>query len=137
MEVLRIDYGTTSFLFTGDAETMAEYTMLSGDVPLSADVLKVGHHGSHTSSDFDFLSAVNPWYAVISCGKDNAYGHPHPETLEKLFEMNVDVFRTDLQGTIKAVSNGNTIEFTIEKEATQEALFSSPYNNMSMTDLKE
>lgn len=109
--VLKLTYGDTSFLFTGDAEAESENEMLAAGYNLRADVLKVGHHGSNSSTTPTFLKAVSPKYAVISVGKDNKYGHPHPETLAKLSEAGVQIFRTDLQGTIVAVSDGKTITF--------------------------
>ena len=123
--VLRIDYGTTSFIFTGDAEYTSEYMMIDSGLPLAADVLKVGHHGSATSSSTEFLEAVHPKYAVISCGHYNGYGHPHQETLDSLKAFDVNVFRTDLQGTIICRSDGENISFLPERE-TEEDLFSSP-----------
>jgi beta-lactamase superfamily II metal-dependent hydrolase len=106
--VVKITYGSNSFLFTGDAENVSEEEMLSSERnSLSADVLKVGHHGSSSSSTVDFINAVNPKYAVISCGVDNSYGHPHSETLTKLDDKNVELYRTDKQGTITVVCDGN------------------------------
>ena len=93
----------------GDAEAEAESDILSGGADVEADVLKVGHHGSRSSSSQKFLKAVDPAYAVISCGEDNSYGHPHAETLNNLRAMGVDVFRSDEQGTIVAVSDGSQI----------------------------
>ncbi len=109
--VLHLSYGNTSFLFTGDAEEIAEADMLSQNI--AADVLKVGHHGSHSSTSDRFLKAVNPKYAVISAGVDNSYGHPHRETLNKLANSNVKVYRTDQQGTIIAISDGKSLQFTV------------------------
>ena len=113
--ILRIDYMDTSFLFTGDAEYMAEYMVIDGLLPLEANVLKVGHHGSQTSSTLEFINAVNPTYAVISCGRNNSYGHPHKETLESLSNKDVTILRTDLQGTIHFHSNGESITFETER----------------------
>ena len=113
--ILRIDYMDTSFLFTGDAEYMAEYMVIDGLLPLEANVLKVGHHGSQTSSTLEFINAVNPTYAVISCGRNNSYGHPHKETLESLANKDVTILRTDLQGTIHFHSNGESISFEAER----------------------
>ncbi len=93
---------------TGDAEAYAEYMLVDAG-GLRADVLKVGHHGSSTSSTKEFLEAVCPDYAVISCGKDNAYGHPHEEVLARLNELGVEVLRTDLLGDISFYSNGSNI----------------------------
>lgn len=110
--MLRLTYGDTSFLFTGDAETKAEEAALLTGLPLDSDVLKVGHHGSGTSSSFDFLSAVSPSHAVISCGKNNDYGHPHAETLQTLAAFNATICRTDMQGTLLAICDGSTISWS-------------------------
>lgn len=104
-----LEYGDTVFLFTGDAEEAAEADMLDSGLDLQADVYKVAHHGSKTSSTQAFLEAVQPKYAVISCGEDNPYGHPHASTLNTLRQMGIQVFRTDEQGTIVARSNGTDI----------------------------
>ncbi len=109
--VVRLEYGSKTFLFMGDAEKDAEEEMLRDGVPLSADVLKLGHHGSSTSSSAAFLQAVSPGAAVISCGKGNDYGHPHKETLERLGEGGVTVYRTDRDGTIAAICDGKSIQF--------------------------
>ncbi|GAW92764.1 hydrolase [Calderihabitans maritimus] len=118
--VLKITYGSTSFLFTGDAEAESESEMLRTGYDLKADVLKVGHHGSSSSTTQAFLKAVSPKYAVISVGKDNKYGHPHTETLAKLAEAGIQVFRTDLQGTIVATSDGKTITFNKKASPAKE-----------------
>lgn len=110
--VLRLTYGEDSFLFTGDAEEESEEEMLSLDWPLTATVLKCGHHGSETSTSPAFLDAVSPQYAVISCGVDNDYGHPDAVTLEKLEAAGAEVFRTDLQGTILASTDGSGVTMT-------------------------
>ena len=107
--VLRLTHGSNTFLFTGDAEEEAENDMLASGMNLSADVLKVGHHGSHTSTSDAFLDAVSPTYAVISCETGNSYGHPHAETLNKLRAAGVQLFRTDDQGTITVTSDGSTL----------------------------
>ena len=105
--VLRVDYGSTSFLFTGDAEEMSEFMMLTERVPLKVDVLKVAHHGSRYCSSPEFIEAVNPSWAVISCGDGNPYGHPHEETLRTL--AGVKVLRTDQVGTNVFHSDGQTL----------------------------
>lgn len=110
--VLKLDYENVSFLLTGDAETTVENDLMDKGYNLSADVLKCGHHGSSTSSDPDFINAVNPTAAVISCGKDNEYGHPHSETLSTLESRNIEIYRTDLSSTIVAFSDGETITFS-------------------------
>ena len=107
--VTRIDYGETSFIITGDAEDWSEYMMIDAGYDLKADVLRVSHHGSSTGSTMEFLQAVQPEYAVISVGKDNGYGHPHKEVLERLDEIGAKVLRTDELGTIVFQSDGNTL----------------------------
>ena len=93
--------------------------MLTANYDLKADVLKVGHHGSSSSSTRPFLKAVSPKYAVISVGKDNDYGHPHKETINRLFESGISVFRTDESGTIIFTTDGDKIE--IEREVSPQA----------------
>lgn len=106
--VVKITYGENSFLFTGDAEKVSEDEMLEREFDsLSADVLKVGHHGSDTATSDDFLNAVDPEYAVISCGTGNSYGHPHSETLENLTAAGAEVYRTDELGTVTIYCDGN------------------------------
>ncbi|MBE3572413.1 MAG: MBL fold metallo-hydrolase [Moorella humiferrea] len=107
--VLKIAYGNTAFLFTGDAETVSEEEMLSAGYNLKADVLKVGHHGSASSTAAAFLKAVAPKYAVISVGKGNDYGHPDPRVLERLQRAGVKIYRTDEHGTVIIVSDGRNI----------------------------
>lgn len=104
-----LEYGKNRFLFTGDAEEASETEMLSNGIELSADVYKVAHHGSRSASTQEFLNAVRPKYAVISCGEGNSYGHPHAEVLNRLRSMGVEVFRTDEQGSIIASSDGENI----------------------------
>ncbi len=112
--ILKVTHENKSFLFTGDAEREEEQILLDKGL-LKADVLKVGHHGSDTSTSYVFLREVMPEYAVISCGKDNSYGHPTEEVLSRLRDADVKVYRTDLQGDIIAVSDGNNITFTTSK----------------------
>lgn len=109
--VIKATYGNNSFMFTGDAEKLSENEMLDYSLDLSADVLKVGHHGSTTSSGIKFLSVVSPQYAVISCGYQNDYGHPHKETVKNLNNLGITTYRTDKHGTVVATSDGNNIEF--------------------------
>lgn len=113
--VLKLIYGNTSYLLTGDATDKTEEKLLSKDI--NADVLKVGHHGSSYSSTNDFLDKVNPKYAIIQVGKNNKYNHPTKKTLNKLNERNIKIYRTDLDGTIKLTSDGNNINIeTIKTE---------------------
>ena len=107
--VIRYQYGNTSFLFTGDAEREEELEILDAGYEVEADVLKVGHHGSSSSTTYPWLRAVAPQYAVIMCGKDNEYGHPHEETLSKLRDADVQTYRTDKNGTIVFITDGTSL----------------------------
>src|SRR5690606_13886127 len=99
--VVKLINGYNSFLFTGDAEELSEKEMLKNNKDLlKSDVLKVGHHGSVTSTSKDFLDAVNPSVAVVFSETGNSYGHPHKEIIQRLNEKKIDIVRTDLQGTI-------------------------------------
>lgn len=115
--VLKVSFGATSFLFTGDAERAEEQDLLNSGVNLQSTVLKVGHHGSDTSTSYPFLRAVAPQYAVISVGAGNSYGHPTEAVLSRLRDAGVTTFRTDMQGEITAVSDGQTINFSTAKNA--------------------
>lgn len=131
-----VRHGENTFLFTGDAEDDGEEALFltesfsensgensggdtaessSGNFPsiCNVDVYQVGHHGSDTSSGEDFLQLISPLYAVISCGAGNAYGHPHQEVLERLEQLGSEIYRTDLQGTIIAVSDGREITWSM------------------------
>ncbi|MCR5432020.1 MAG: MBL fold metallo-hydrolase [Lachnospiraceae bacterium] len=112
--VLRIDHGDDSFLFTGDAQEESEKEMLAAGMDVSVDVLKVAHHGSKKSSVRQFLEAVKPQYAVISCGKDNDYGHPHAPVLRNLRRLGAELYRTDDQGTVICYSDGHSIVWNKE-----------------------
>lgn len=107
--VIKIQYGNTSFLFTGDAEKEVEKEILNNNEDISADVLKVGHHGSSTSTSKDFLKKVNPSIAVISVGKGNIYNHPDAITTKLLDASNIKTYRTDKDGTIVICSDGSNI----------------------------
>lgn len=114
--VCKITYGETSFLLTGDAEELSEEEMLNEGYNLRADVLKVGHHGSHSSTSEKFLQAVKPQFAVISVGQGNDYGHPHREILHRLAKASLKVYRTDQGGTLVMTSDGKAIQVQTEKE---------------------
>lgn len=116
---IRLSFGNNTFLFCGDAGEEAEAALLQSGLPLEADVYKVSHHGSASSSTAEFLEAVSPSYAVVSCGRGNSYGHPDPDTLQRLLHVGADIYRTDRQGTIRAVSDGDTIAWSVEGEETQ------------------
>ncbi|MCL2406015.1 MAG: MBL fold metallo-hydrolase [Defluviitaleaceae bacterium] len=107
--VLRLDHGETSFLFTGDAEANSEQAMLASGQDLRADVIKIGHHGSRTSTTDVFLSNVLPTAAVISVGGGNRFGHPHYEVLERLANHGIQVFRTDEMGTVIMATDGKRV----------------------------
>ena len=110
--VLRVQYGDVRFLFTGDMELLAETDLLDAGTDVKADVLKVGHHGSYTSTGYRLLREVAPTYAVISCGAANDYGHPHKEPLSRLQDADVTIFRTDRMYDIVAFTDGTVITFT-------------------------
>lgn len=120
--VLKITYGATSFLFTGDAEREAEQAILNSGADLSATVLKVGHHGSDTSTTYPFLYEIAPAYAVISVGEGNSYGHPTEDTLSRLRDADVTTYRTDMQGDIVCTSDGQTVAFSVEKNMGADTL---------------
>ncbi len=108
--VTRVDVGNTAALFTGDAEWEVEEALLAENpAMLDCDLYHAGHHGSSSSSTAAFLEAVSPSVAVISCGRDNGYGHPHREVLSALAALDVAVFRTDLEGNLIFASDGETI----------------------------
>lgn len=118
--VCMAEYGNISALLTGDAEKVVERELVRGDYDLSADILKCGHHGSSTSSCPEFLNEVDPAVAIISCGKDNEYGHPHRETISSLDSRSIQYWRTDYEGDIVVATEGEQIyvstsrsEFTV------------------------
>ncbi|MDR3091505.1 MAG: MBL fold metallo-hydrolase [Clostridiales bacterium] len=117
--VIKLTYGKTSFLFTGDAEALSEREMLDAGEDVSAEVLKVGHHGSDLNSTEEFLDAVSPKYAVISCGAGNVYGHPRQATLDKLQARGVEYMRTDTDGTIIMETDGENISVWKQKQSTE------------------
>ena len=100
-----LTYGENKFLFTGDAESKSENEMLEKGLLMKVNVLKVGHHGSNTSTKKKFLEVVNPDYAVIMCGV-NSYNHPHMDTIDNLLKYTDNIYRTDQQGTIVFTSDG-------------------------------
>lgn len=108
--VAKLVFGQNEFLFTGDAPKSIEKTLIESNLNLDSDILKVGHHGSKTSTTDIFLDKVSPDIAVISVGKNNQYGHPHPEVLERLEKYGIKVLRTDLDGDIKIFSDGENLK---------------------------
>ena len=118
--VFRAEYAGFSVLFTGDADAAVEKTLLQtpGADHLAATVLQVGHHGAETSSSAEFLQAVTPTYAVISCGAANRYGHPDGRVLERLAEVGAQVLRTDLSGDIAFLWDGNSLQMQLQMQET-------------------
>ena len=131
--VLRIAYEDTSFLFTGDAEREVEQAILNRKKDIQSTVLKVGHHGSESSTSYLWLREVMPQYAVISVGKDNSYGHPTDEVLSRLRDAEVTTFRTDMQGDIHCVSDGKTVEFTVSRNKDADVFASVGTNSTQKT----
>lgn len=110
--IIKINFLDNSFLFTGDAETSDENLVLCENNDLNADILKVGHHGSSTSTSLDFLNSINPSVAIISVGKNNSYGHPSNEVLSLLDKSNIKTLRTDISGNIIVISDGKNVSIT-------------------------
>lgn len=127
--VLKVNAGETAFLFTGDEEETAEKDILQADYDLQADVLKVGHHGSSTSSSQAFLQAVKPKYAVISVGVGNSYHHPEEEALQRLQSIGAEIYRTDLQGNIVCTTDGKNIAFNCNSVSGAEVYADAAKNN--------
>lgn len=111
---IKLSYGDMDFIFTGDADYGSERDMVASGIDLDCEVLSAGHHGSSSSSSSLFLEKTNPYYVVISCGKDNSYGHPHVEVVEMLEAMEVELFRNDVQGTVIAYTDGEKIVWSQE-----------------------
>ena len=119
--VVKLNFGSNSFLFTGDAEELSEKEILESHRKyLKSDVLKVGHHGSDSSNSEDFLDAVNPKIGVIQLAEDNKYGHPHKEVLKRLEDRNIKIYRNDLEGNIVLISDGKTIDVKAQQVAIKE-----------------
>ncbi len=113
--VSRITFGDNAFLFGGDSSADAEKLLLEKGTDISCDYMHIAHHGSRSSSSDAYLDAIAPKYATISCGKNNSYGHPNEETLNKLKKRNIKYYRTDLDGSIVVVSDGNRITVKTQK----------------------
>ena len=107
--VAKLIYGKNKALFTGDAGKSVEYGMIKAGFNLKSDILKIGHHGSKSCTSQEFLDEVDPKYAIISAGKKNKYGHPHKEVLEKLLKKDLKLFRTDLDGDVECILDGEKI----------------------------
>ena len=113
--VLRVVYGNAVFLLTGDLEQSVESELIRQALPLAADVLKVGHHGSDTSSSPAFLDRVAPQVAIVLAGRDNSFGHPREAVLDRLLDRGVAVFRTDLSGDVAVCTDGDVITVQLER----------------------
>lgn len=113
--VVKITYKNTTFLFTGDSESITEEYLVNNNIDISCDVLKIAHHGSCNSTCKEFLEKSNPKYAIISVGKNNSYGHPSNDVLNRLEEQNIKVLRTDINGDIICFSDGHNLTFNLEK----------------------
>lgn len=114
---IKLTYGSNSFILAGDAQEISEKEMLENGIDLSADVLKLSHHGSSTSNKNSFLDKVDPEYAVISVGTGNKYEHPHSETMQAMKDRDINVYRTNEQGTIIFTSNGKSISVNVKPYA--------------------
>ena len=119
--ILRITYGDIRFLFTGDAEMVAENDLEKSGTDIRANVYQAGHHGSNTASSESFVKAVNPEYVVISCGKDNSYGHPHQESLDLFKKLGIRIFRLDEQTNVIAYSDSKTVSWSTSPSDNYEA----------------
>ncbi len=134
--VLKLIYGEASFLFTGDVEHDVESQLVKNGEDLSANVLKVGHHGSSSSTSYLFLRSVMPQFAVISCGKNNEYKHPHKETLDMLNQADVELYRTDQLGTVIISTDGMFITVKHgDTSVTEKAEHSSPALGSAITEV--
>ena len=112
---MKVTNNEDSFIFTGDAEKEVEHELVASGVDLEADVLKLGHHGSSTSSSVEFVEAVNPEYAIILSGVDNKYGHPHKETIDTLKSKGITYYNSQTSGDIIMISSGSGIKVQTEK----------------------
>ena len=110
--VIRMTYGSVSALFMGDAEKLVEKEILKSGADVSANIIKLGHHGSSTSSSEEFIKAVSPQVAIASCGKDNSYGHPHKETIELMDKLGINMLRTYETGDIIMETDGKSMSFS-------------------------
>ncbi len=111
---IKLSYGESDFIFTGDADYKSEREMIASGLDLDCEVLSVAHHGSASATSEKFVAATTPEYAVISCGKDNGYGHPHKETMQTLHDYEVEILRNDESGTIVAETDGMELWWIME-----------------------
>lgn len=125
---LLFTYGSTKFLFTGDAARSDELKMMNSGIDIQADILQLGHHGSNTSSDPAFIDAVNPSVAIYSAGSDNSYGHPSAEVVSLIESTGIKLYGTDVHGTVVVTSDGENYNIETNKDGTV-----SPGNTASTT----
>jgi competence protein ComEC len=118
--VMRLGYGARHIFLSGDAEARMEKRMVAGEMPMASDVLKVGHHGSKTSTTPPFLSSVAPHFAMISVGAFSRFGHPNQEVIDALAEARVETYRTDFNGSITASTDGNRIDFSLFRDTLRD-----------------
>lgn len=135
--VIKIQYGSTSFLFTGDAEYDEESEILDAGYDVSCTVLKVGHHGSSSSTSYRWLRSAAPQYAVISVGTGNSYGHPTDATLSRLRDADVVTYRTDMQGDIICTSDGTSVTFDVKRNADADTLAGAGAGGNHSADLPQ
>ena len=128
--VVKVKYKDTSFLLSGDAESEEEQEIADSGADLKSDVYHAGHHGSNTSSSNEWLKKISPEYVVISCGKDNTYGHPHREVLDEFKKIGAKVYRTDEQGSIVVSSDGVKLSWNVKPSDT----WKSGYENAGTGD---
>ena len=119
--VVKVKYKDTSFLLSGDAESEEEQEIVDSGVELKSNVYHAGHHGSKTSSGFEWLNKISPESVVISCGRENSYGHPHRESLDAFKEIGADIYRTDEQGNIVVTSDGKNLIWSTDPSRTLRA----------------
>ena len=129
--VLHIKYGSTSFLITGDAEEAEELSIVESHFDIKSNVMKIGHHGSYTSTTDAFIKAIDPEYCIISVGEDNAYGHPHDEVMDRIEKYGAQIYRTDLNGEITCISDVKEISMYFEGHNHDRTNESENYNKDS------
>ncbi|WP_245830945.1 MBL fold metallo-hydrolase [Sediminibacillus massiliensis] len=134
---LKLSYGETEFIFTGDAETEQEREMIESGTDLDADILQLGHHGSDTSTSKAFLKAVTPEVAVYSAGADNPYGHPASEVIQRIGKLGAKLYGTDIHGTVIVETNGEEYQVTTKKDGNISPGSSEPENGESEQQTEE